>query len=259
MKENLLLLGIAYPELSKKYKASVCMAGMTESGELRRVYPVPFRKFKTFGFHKKQWISYELREKGDYRKESYKIRPETLTKGDKITDAKLRKICEKNVKSIEELKLMWKEDRTSLGIVKPFIESLKIKEKQVNPKLKNMNMQRGIDGDSLELDILKYNIHYKFKCSSKECNGHKCMCLDTEAGQLYRNLVNRWGVNHPDIINKIEYRLFDFMKTRDLYFMMGTHSFHPTSWMIISLLYPPTKRQTALGDFKKQTKTLFDF
>lgn len=49
MKEDLLLLCMAYPEISKKYGASVCMAGATREGELRRIYPIPFEKFLRFG------------------------------------------------------------------------------------------------------------------------------------------------------------------------------------------------------------------
>lgn len=248
MMENLLLLCMAYPEISKKYKASVCMAGITENNEFRRIYPIPFDKFVNFGFHKKQWISYEIKEKGDYRKESYKIRPETLTKLDKITDNELRDICKTNRKTIEELKGEWKTEHTSLGIVKPTVTKINIKEKKENEKAKWINKQTKLEGKCIPIDLIKYNIFYKYTCGDN-CNGHTCMCLDTEAGQLYRNLANRWGPDHSEIIPKMEEVLFHKMKKKDLYFMMGTHSQHCLSWMIISLLYPP----------KAENKTLLEF
>jgi hypothetical protein len=239
---------MAYPEISKKYKASVCIAGITEDNEFRRIYPVPFDKFVNFGFHKKQWIRYEIKEKGDYRAESYKIRPETLKKGDYITDDELRKICNEKCKTIEELKDEWETKRTSLGIIKPIMEKIKIKEKKVNEKAVKINTQTKLEGERIPVDLLKYDIFYKYKCHEL-CNGHMCKCLDTEAGQLYRNLAHRWGSEDTEIIPKMEHALFDRMKTKDLYFLLGTHSHHPKSWMIISLLHPP----------KPLNKTLFDY
>jgi len=43
MKERLLLLCMTYPTESRKYGSSVCMAGITDEGEFRRIYPVPIR------------------------------------------------------------------------------------------------------------------------------------------------------------------------------------------------------------------------
>ncbi len=44
-------------------------------------------------------------------------------------------------------------------------------------------------------------------------------------------------------------KFFDFMKTRDLYFFMGTH-FRYGTWIIIGLFYPQKRKgiQIKLGD-----------
>lgn len=236
MKESLLLLCMAYPEVSKKYGASVCMAGVTAAGEMRRIYPVPFEKFIRFQFHKRETITYDIREKGDYRKESYKIRPESLQHGNLTDYDEIRKICEDNVTTIEELKNRWRDDRTSLGIIKPDLLDVVITERKDNVKTNSLKKQQMLDGNQIPLDLLKYNIHYKYNCGDGCKTIHKTMCLDTEVGQLYRKLKTKY--DDDEIISKIKYRLFDWIKTRDLYFMMGNHSLHPTSWMIISLLYP---------------------
>lgn len=39
MKERLLVLAKAAPEASKKYEELICVAGITEKGEWRRIYP----------------------------------------------------------------------------------------------------------------------------------------------------------------------------------------------------------------------------
>ncbi|MDE1768833.1 MAG: hypothetical protein KGH67_04430 [Candidatus Micrarchaeota archaeon] len=45
MKEKLLVLAKAAPEISSKYEHLVCVAGITESGEWRRIYPIPWKIF----------------------------------------------------------------------------------------------------------------------------------------------------------------------------------------------------------------------
>lgn len=248
MREHLLLLCMAYPEPSTKYGASVCMAGITEENEFRRIYPVPFDTFYKNKFHKRQWISYELREKGDYRKESYKIRPDTIEQHTQISNNDLRLICKEKHSTIEELKGEWETQRTSLGIIKPEITGIVIKEKEIKDSVIARNQQTSLAGSHVPpIDLLKHDIQYKFTCSD-DCNGHKCLCLDTEAGQLYRNIVSKTD-DPDDIRSKLEHALFKKMKTRDLYFMMGSHSFHPKSWMIISLLYPPKQHNKSLFDF----------
>lgn len=83
MKEKLLVLAKAAPEASKKYEELVCVAGITNKGEWRRIYPIPWEIFwrnKNTKFKKKQWIEYELvsNEPSDHRKESRKIIPESI-------------------------------------------------------------------------------------------------------------------------------------------------------------------------------------
>ena len=42
--ERILITVKTYPTLSKKYAELVCTAGVNETGEWRRIYPVPFRQ-----------------------------------------------------------------------------------------------------------------------------------------------------------------------------------------------------------------------
>lgn len=36
----------AYPQPSQHYEKTVCCAAITDSGKLRRIYPVPYRRFR---------------------------------------------------------------------------------------------------------------------------------------------------------------------------------------------------------------------
>lgn len=59
MKERLLVLAKAVPEISSKYEHLVCIAGITEAGKWRRIYPIPWKIFwksSSRNFKKKYWI-----------------------------------------------------------------------------------------------------------------------------------------------------------------------------------------------------------
>ena len=45
MIERLLVLAKAIPEISSKYEHLVCVAGITDSGEWMRIYPIPWKVF----------------------------------------------------------------------------------------------------------------------------------------------------------------------------------------------------------------------
>jgi hypothetical protein len=104
MRERLLLLAMAYPEISKKYGSTVCIAGITDKDELRRAYPIPFHIFSQKIFHKRRYIEYDIRGEGDYRKESRKIELETISiLNDEISYEEIRELCKSKLTTLEEL------------------------------------------------------------------------------------------------------------------------------------------------------------
>lgn len=235
MKETLLLLAMAYPELSKKYGASVCMAGITDNNEFRRIYPIPFNIFLTFGFQKRELITYNTREKGDYRKESYKVFPETIThKGLKLEYEDVIKKLKGKITTLEELNTCNTLDKTSIGLIKPKIIDFQIKKINISD---DNTTQRTLDGNIIPFDVINYRGWYIFNCGKGCTKEHKTLCLDIELGQLLRKLKTKYS-DDETIFAKARGRFFDFMQTRDLHFLVGTHSYHPKAWMIISVLYP---------------------
>jgi len=76
VKEKVLVLTRATPEESRKYGYKVCVAGITENGEWRRLYPFTFQYGKvSLPFGKKDIIEVETEKNSeDARKESRKVR-----------------------------------------------------------------------------------------------------------------------------------------------------------------------------------------
>lgn len=251
MKERALLLCIAYPEISTKYEIKYCMAGVTEEGEFRRIYPVPLRIYKRKDFHKRRWLEYEVISKGDRRKESMKINPKGIQIGDEMAYDDVRDILESKATTLEELQDAQKKDNTSIGIVKPLVDDFSLREDpdRIKQKLR-VEAQRTLFGRRLPIRIIPHWSGYSFRCS-EDCSGHKILCEDIEVGMLYWNCLKRYR-EIDEVESKMREKLVSWMREkRDLYFMLGTH-FRWGTWLIISILYPPKKS-------KRRILTLEDF
>jgi len=247
--ERCLLLCVACPENSERYGAVVCMAGITDSGDFRRLYPVPLSVYSEKNLQKRRWIEYEIREKGDYRKESYKIDPETIEVQRQESYDSVRSIISEEVTSIHKLNERQKSgEEISLGIVKPHdIKSFTLDESQERAKL--------ADEYNNGVNVMPHHARYTFQCSdscSDVClsskDYHDIMCEDIEVGNSYHNWKDNYS-NGVVLEEKLEERFADWMfNERDLYFMVGTH-FQYKTWLVVSVLYPPKTPEKGIFDY----------
>ncbi len=241
----MLIMCRAIPEDSKKYFRTVCVAGVTAAGEMRRLYPVPFKPFKRgagIPFHKKDWIEADLtapEDKRDQRPESRKVNMETIEVLGKADDDRVRAVImpqlSSSIASIEA-------KGASLGFIKPRIIDYDI-EIISTELVDKQQVALNADGSVSPVGLvkLKQESKYTFSCAEKK----SCTCTDTphkmeihdwEVNELYRNVIGR--DKKPLVIKqKMKQKWFYWMtKERDLYFMMGTHH-RWKNWMIVSVLY----------------------
>lgn len=248
--ERCLLLCTSYPTYSEKHGPTVCMAGMTEEGEFRRLYPMPFDVFaEKEDMRKRQWIEYEIREEGDYRKESYKIVPESVKTLEEEDYKSIGEICRENkVSSIEKLNKMQEADDTSLGIVEPSeIQSLSIDYSDEREEM--------LDEYNGGINIVPCHTRYEFFCGDgcvSECDleggTHNIMCEDIELGTAYWNFKRNYPTEE-EAEEKLKEKFLDWMvENRDVYFLMGTH-YRFQTWMVISILYPPEMPSGSVFDY----------
>ncbi|MGI4812654.1 MAG: hypothetical protein ACRYG5_04990 [Janthinobacterium lividum] len=89
-KERILILAKTYPSPSVQYVETSCVAGVSQDGAMRRLYPVPFRMIeKGQQFKKWQWIDVRVEKANkDHRPESHKLYVDTIVCGDKISTDK---------------------------------------------------------------------------------------------------------------------------------------------------------------------------
>jgi len=245
MKERLLDLAKAAPIVSKKYEHLICVAGITDNGEWKRIYPVPFELFwEQKGFKKKTWIEYELQENSpsDHRKESRKITPNSVKNLPEEKYSKIHEIIEKKLTTLEDLNSKGHRE-VSLGVIKPkIIDFCSNKNKHKN-KLQEKTKQTTLTKKSaVKIDVPDKTFSYIFNCSDSCPKQHTILCEDWEVAELYRKCKKYQEIGkYPDektVLEKVKNKMPDEMlKKQELYFVVGTH-FRFDTYIIIGVIYP---------------------
>src|SRR3989344_1497836 len=260
MKEKILIVAKTYPNLSSKYDETVCVAGLKENGEWIRIFPIRYRKLPySQQFRKFDIIEADIDKINDkyIRKESHKVKDETIkiigglsVSTDKLSKKealdnwkKRREIMLKSINSsIEELENERDINNKSIGIIKPFkiLDFYKKKIEDCRDWEKDLinGTQKTLFGDyKSPLDKIPYWIGYNFICNGKNCKGHDMMCEDWETMQLFRRMREKY--NDDEVaFSKVKEKYLEWIKDRDLYFVVGTES-RWNKFLIISLFYPP--------------------
>ena len=255
MNEKILVLVKTYPNLSQKYVETVCAAGITDKGEWRRLYPIPFRKLPfEKRFKKFDWIEVDT-QKNDKEKlrrsESHKINPDSIKILRNLGTGQNRDWAERNKillplakKSLEELEELKDSKRITLGLVKPkeLIDFTLTPLEECRDWEKDLieGTQQTLFGEyKTPLDKIPWKFSYVFKCDDSKCNGHSLMCEDWELLESWRSWKNTYKTDEL-LWQKFKQKYFDWMKNRNLHFIIGTES-RFNKFLIIGLYYPPKK------------------
>lgn len=263
-KTRLLILCKTYPSPSSGYVETSCVAAMTEDGRLIRLYPVPFRLLdEAAQFRKWQWVEADIaKATDDHRPESYRIRSDTLQCiGEPIPThhewANRRLWLEKvpAFRSFEELEKARVDKGTTLGLlIGQRIESLQIKPARkpawTEEELVKLSQAQGDlfteqEGRALrKLRKVPFDFHYNYNAADiPAAVSHSHKIVDWEAGALFWNLQHRNQENWKlPFRQKFERELAE----ADLMFLMGTIHRFPDQWLIVSLIYPPPRRNLPL-------------
>jgi len=250
--ETILVIAKTYPECSEKYGCLVCVAGINEDGEWRRLYPIPYtlfynRKYEASRFKKFDFISVRVqRAANDARSESFRILdPYRIKVVGSVKDwNERRKIAAEH---LDQGFAKPNTENRSLAIIKPKqIQDFVLQERQ---RIKDEG-ERAVLDKSIQTLLPEFPetrpkipfrpvelpwIGYEFSCYDEGCRGHTMMCIDWEVQELYRKLRKE---SEEVAFRKTRQKALGWMLSRDLYFCVGTTWKFP-SWMVISLIYPP--------------------
>ncbi len=254
-----------YPIPSSKYDELVCTAGVTETGDFVRLYPINFRDLSfSRQYRKYQWITVgvEKHQGRDVRKESYRPQSRSIQTIGKPIPAnpgnwreRARYALKQRSHSLEELRERQNADRTSLGVLRPkIVHDLIVTDDAPdwNPKFLAQLRQTRIWDDRTSSKCpprkVPYKFHYRFECEDRRCSGHKMMIVDWEVGALFWRLVDK-GMSQTESVEKVRDKFLTRLCARDLdtHFFVGTILNYPKSWIVIGLFYPK-KEQPGLFD-----------
>ena len=265
--EELLIVAKTYPLPSNKYRETVCVAAINRAGEMRRLYPIPFRFIGgDVQFKKWEWIRGVVGPPNDDR------RPESR----RLDIYKVEKLNQEiSTKNNWQERRSWIEPRLSpcfdaleqrrqnsgetLGFIRPSqflgLDVTRRKDAEWTDKEWINLTQAGLfDSDEMRarppLRKVPFDFHYRYECQTPHgTTQHRHMITDWEAGALYWNCVKSHGDGWEAPFRA---RLETEFAQKDLIFMMGTMHRIPYQWLIISLIYPPKPKPT------DQTTLTFD-
>jgi hypothetical protein len=235
LNERILVLVRAIPEKSERFGYLICVAGINERNEWRRLYPFKFSYGEGLvDFGKRDLINVTLADPdNDQRRESRKVTNHEYLNF-RLNDEEILQRIIPLVSSIEKLK----KEHASLGVIKPELTGIEVTINSTD--IYDGQTYFSLAGDYLEKREkvkMPVELSYQFKCKDEpECKGHNIILIDWELNELARNVMRK-EKDKKIIEDKIRNKFFNFMKTRNLYFFMGTH-FRFGTWIIIGLFYP---------------------
>jgi hypothetical protein len=258
---KVLITVMTYPHPSKKYQETVCTAGITESREWIRLYPVDYRyRPRHQKFRKWQWIEVALGPRGhasDQRVESrepdlstIRLLGEPLSTKDEWRERRAI-IDPMPHRTVKQLEALYDSDRVSLGIVRAKrVLDLKVTpvERDWPGKHQTLWSQMRLFGRQKPLTKLPFKFQYIFECDDSD-KPHQVMNVDWELGVLFLRERDRLG-SEVAAIQSVRHNFFELMcrEDKDTRFFMGTR--HPyNEWLVIGTFWPPKVQQH---------RTLFD-
>ena len=263
--ETILILAKTYPNPSSKYGETTCVAGITDNGKMRRLYPIPFRLLESDSvFQKWQWVKVTTGiNTRDKRPESRRLFSDTITPLTTISTKdkwRNRKIWLDKVPRITHFLpgayvTPALNAGISLGVFTPQLplkleiipskksqwsdEDLKKLKKSEDIHEKLHFLSEDMDQYKLKmLEIIPYDFYYRTKVNTSDGNEKeiRIKLVDWEVCAAYRKFKKDYG---DQWIEKFKLKIESEMNQKDLKILMGNQHRFQHEWLGISIIYPP--------------------
>ena len=231
----------------------VCTAGITDSLEWVRLYPIGYRYGPSHQrFRKYQWIDVDLvaeGHRGDRRKESRRPLPDTIRLlGDPLSTEgnwrERRRIVDAMPHhTLSELEALYERERVSLGIVRPDqVTDLEVRaaaEAAWKPRWQALFQQMPLFGEPQKsLRKIPYEFRYVFTWE-RDPRVHRALIEDWELGVLFLKESERLGSDEA-AAESVKVMFLERMcaADRDTRFFVGTTLPYNT-WLVLGVFWPP--------------------
>jgi len=238
-----LIIGRASPEPSKKHIETVCTGGITESGELLRLYPIPLRYLEKESRYKLwTWAKFDVQKNpSDKRKESFRVREGSIEVLAEVTDwsERFELLKKAIVRDRETLDGLYHKDWTSIGVVEieliDFYKETQRKDwERDKPYIKQFNLYTNVK----PLELLPIEMRLKFRCKNNpNCKTHESSLIGWQYMEAFRKFREKCGSGDAafDAIREKITSLFSDQHKR-AFALMGTHHRYG-SWMVAELYF----------------------
>lgn len=202
----------AYPEPSRKYSETSCVAGVTSTNRPVRLFPIPARSLESdHDFRKYSVIRARIRKAtDDVRPESHKVDFDSIRQISRIEtsdgwkERNLRVEAFRVADSVDQLRLMFDEGKASntpsLALIRPKeILSLDIEPRdrsEWNSKDLASLLSPSLFSErpKVPLEFIPYRFKYRFFCNDPRCaKPHHFSVLDWEMNHTYRCWKRAYG------------------------------------------------------------------
>lgn len=249
---KILITVMTYPHPSRKYDELLCTAGISETGEWVRLYPIDYR-YRPLNqqFKKYQWIEVGVSSRNnDTRPESREPYLDTLRiLGEPLSPRnhwqERREIVDKiPVHTLNQLKELYNEQKVSLGVVRPeSVIDLEITptESDWKPEWKHLYEELKLFETRPKKTLRKipFKFTYVFRCEDTANKPHRATITDWELGVLWLREVKRLGDENQAAESVRGKYLEEICRAdKDTRFFMGTALPYNT-WMVLGAFWPP--------------------
>lgn len=237
--ERILITVRTYPNPSGPYMETVCTGGITDTGQWRRLYPVPLRYLeKAQQYRTYDWISVKVREGKDGR-------PETRTPDNssiRIVGREKGWLARHDWVGPTIFRSMaaLSEQERSIGPVR-VQEVLGLESTSRSSEWTQKQKQKLAQGflleDRQELEKIPFDFYIRWRDGDGE--EHKSRFDAWEVFQTWRNYRRRYS----DPIEKLRAVWLDRMDVvkNDVSFFMGNMAQRRNVWLVCGIYHPPRK------------------
>lgn len=235
--DRVLVLVKALPHGGKRRGETVCCAGVTISGEWRRLYPIHFRQIEN-QFRRWDWIDYDwISPKGDDRRsESRRVQEDTIRVVARMPERERAEFLDKLLNPSTRAAA---SKNMSLTILRPRQSELYWEKKTQNKLATERAIYRAAASQLSFFDqklaaMTPCPYAFKFNYMTEDGVRHAATCDDWETTAMFYRFQKQYGteraLNEMDRVFNREY------PSRGMAFAMGTHSRFPDVWLLVGVI-----------------------
>jgi hypothetical protein len=247
-KSRVTILVKASPQPSKAHNETVCCAGIDDTGNWRRLFPVRFRQLSDDQSFKR-WsnVAFDWRRpKSDTRLESCRVHEESIKIVGSVTSKSEQSAIVDRVIVASEKKAI--ENGASLALIRPTDVKFKSvrRSKSEIVAAKTSFETKAAQASFLDKELAAYEpCPFKFTISYKDEGGpHNKICADWETAAAFFMLSKKYEEN--EVLRHLEKTYTEDYPKTGLVFALGNMASRPQTWQLLGLFPVHPTKQTQL-------------